>query len=161
MAFSPSKSLPVPCNPLCLILVFFIYLLVGSCTATRPGMTTMLDKKALMNSKHIAPHPEKQETGFEYHGKLYRIFRRDMPVPSARRSSFRIPICRRIHTFFPKGMPMPPFELSNRHDLVVASTQRPCFPFFGPLFSSLRAYMPIMDSGPSKRHNDDGDYTNN
>jgi hypothetical protein len=129
---SPSKSLPVPCNPLCLILVIFIFILVGSCTATRPGMTTMLDKKALMISKHMKPLTIMHEKGFEYLGKIYRFKQGIFPYigPSTRSwSIFRIPFCPRIH----KGMPMPPSGLSKRHDLVVDSTHKPCFfTFYGP-----------------------------
>ncbi|KAG6625775.1 hypothetical protein CIPAW_15G002000 [Carya illinoinensis] len=58
-----SKSSNLRRNTLCLILVFLV--INGSCTATRPGVTIMVDSTRTLKEKH--------RTAFQYHGQLSKI----------------------------------------------------------------------------------------
>nr|POF06424.1 protein ida [Quercus suber] len=95
MASSLSKSQHASCNTFHVI--FFVFLLVGSCTATRPGVMVMVHRKSTVNSEHMKTLPEKNQTGFRY--RDYQIF-----------------------GFFPKGMPVPPSGPSRGHNSEVDST---------------------------------------
>lgn len=71
---SPSKSIRIaPCmrSTISLILVLFL-LLIGSCTATRPGVTITVNPKPLRG---------KDEMGFRYHGQIFSFFPKGTPVP--------------------------------------------------------------------------------
>ena len=55
MASSLSKSQHVSFH-----VILFVFLLVGSCTATRPGVMVMVDRKSTVNSEHMKTLPENQ-----------------------------------------------------------------------------------------------------
>ncbi|XVE53375.1 hypothetical protein DITRI_Ditri02bG0199200 [Diplodiscus trichospermus] len=77
-------------NVICVI--FLIMLLAGSCSATRPGATLVVDN----NKVSMTSFRRKYETGFRFHGQMFN--------------------------FFPKGTPLPPSGPSKRHNSVVDST---------------------------------------
>ncbi|KAG2665297.1 hypothetical protein I3843_15G001500 [Carya illinoinensis] len=76
-----SKSSNLRRNTLCLILVFLV--INGSCTATRPGVTIMVDSTRTLKEKH--------RTAFQYHGQVFSFFPKGTPLspsgPSKRHNS--------------------------------------------------------------------------
>ncbi|KAF3959200.1 hypothetical protein CMV_015967 [Castanea mollissima] len=80
MASSLPKSQHVSWNTRRVIFFFFL-LLVGSCTATRPGVMVMVHRKPSVNSEHMKTLPEKHQTGFRHHDQIFGYFPRGTPVP--------------------------------------------------------------------------------
>ncbi|KAF3432588.1 hypothetical protein FNV43_RR27328 [Rhamnella rubrinervis] len=73
------------------IMICLILLLLGSCTATRPGKMVMEERKVWSTTmENTELQPGKHETGFEYGGQIF--------------------------SFFPKGTPIPPSGPSKRHN---------------------------------------------
>ncbi|KAJ6899403.1 hypothetical protein NC652_025769 [Populus alba x Populus x berolinensis] len=74
-------------------LLFIIFLLVTSCSATRPGATLMGDvKDTLKESENAKPYRRLYETSFGHRNHVFN--------------------------FLPKGVPVPPSGPSKRHNSI-------------------------------------------
>ncbi|KAL9389441.1 hypothetical protein Peur_018046 [Populus x canadensis] len=73
-------------------LLFIIFLLVTSCSATRPGATLMGDKDTLKESENVKPYRRLYETSFGHRNHVFN--------------------------FLPKGVPIPPSGPSKRHNSI-------------------------------------------
>ncbi|KAL5759231.1 hypothetical protein ACOSP7_017758 [Xanthoceras sorbifolium] len=93
-----SKSMHLSCKTIYLPSLFLLLLIIGSCSATRPGSTMFVEEKQSLDSENhkITQHRRKFQTGFRYQGQMFN--------------------------FFPKGTPIPPSGPSKRHNSVVDST---------------------------------------
>lgn len=91
---SKSPSMHLSCKPICLVFIFF--LVVGSCTATRPGRMMMAEQEESNERAHMNPQEHKFKTSFQQGGQMFN--------------------------FFPKGVPIPPSGPSKRHNSFVDST---------------------------------------
>ncbi|KAK2635889.1 hypothetical protein Ddye_030681 [Dipteronia dyeriana] len=92
-----SKSIHLSCKTI-YFLSFILLLIIGSCTATRPGSTMFVEdkQKQPLDSENTKTHRRRFETGFRFQGQMFN--------------------------FFPKGTPIPPSGPSKRHNSVVDST---------------------------------------
>ncbi|GMJ05718.1 inflorescence deficient in abscission (IDA)-like 1 [Hibiscus trionum] len=62
--------------PKIIYVVFLITLLAGSCFATRPGKTMVVDGRV-----SSVTFPRKYETGFRYQGQMFNFFPKGIPIP--------------------------------------------------------------------------------
>jgi hypothetical protein len=82
--------------------LFIIFLLVNSCSATRPGATLMRDEDMSKKSEYIKPHRRLYETSFRHQNHIFN--------------------------FLPKGAPIPPSGPSKKHNSI--ENWATCSPWF-------------------------------
>ncbi|KAJ6721072.1 PROTEIN IDA-LIKE 5 [Salix viminalis] len=73
-------------------LLFIIFLLVSSCSATRPGATLMGHRDTSKESENVKPYRRLYETSFRHRNHIFN--------------------------FLPKGVPVPPSGPSKRHNSI-------------------------------------------
>ncbi|CAK7326492.1 unnamed protein product [Dovyalis caffra] len=73
-------------------LLFIIFLLLSSCSATRPGASLMRGEDMLKKPENIKPYRRLYETSFRHRNHIFN--------------------------FFPKGVPIPPSGPSKKHNSI-------------------------------------------